>query len=54
MNLILDMNIPKGWVEFFKTHGHKAEHWRDIGNICAANQYKRNKGDFSQLIEQAL
>jgi len=35
MNLILDMNIPKGWVEFFETDGHKAKHWRDIGNISA-------------------
>ncbi|MDF1882275.1 DUF5615 family PIN-like protein [Sulfurimonas sp. MAG313] len=35
MNFVLDMNIPKGWVEFLQTLGHRAIHWRDIGNICA-------------------
>ena len=35
MKLLLDMNIPQGWVEILNKAGHEATHWRDIGDIRA-------------------
>lgn len=35
MKIVLDMNIPRGWVEFLNNAGYEAIHWREIGNIRA-------------------
>ena len=35
MKLILDMNIPQGWVEVLNAAGHEAVHWREIGDVRA-------------------
>jgi len=35
MKIVLDMNIPQGWKEFFEGQGHEAIHWREIGDIRA-------------------
>ena len=35
MNIVLDMNILLNWVEFLESEGHKATHWRQLGDIRA-------------------
>jgi len=35
MKIVLDMNIPQGWVEFLEAQGHEVIHWREIGEIRA-------------------
>ncbi len=35
MKIVLDMNIPQGWMEFLEAQGHEAIHWREIGEIRA-------------------
>ncbi len=35
MKIVLDMNIPQGWVEFLEAQGHEAIHWREIRQIRA-------------------
>jgi predicted nuclease of predicted toxin-antitoxin system len=35
MKILLDMNIPYIWKEFFTNEGYKATHWSEVGNIRA-------------------
>ncbi len=35
MKIVLDMNIPETWIDFFKNAGHEAIHWSNIGDIRA-------------------
>ena len=33
MNVVIDENLPPGWVAYLARHGIRAAHWRDIGQI---------------------
>ena len=37
MKLLLDMNIPPGWVDDLRAAGHEAVHWRDVGDPKASD-----------------
>ncbi len=38
MRLVLDMNLSPEWVGVLESHGFEARHWRDIGEVDAADQ----------------
>ena len=35
MRILIDMNLPPRWVDFFADHGLKAVHWSAIGQLNA-------------------
>lgn len=35
MKIVLDMNIPRGWIKFLNEAGYQTIHWREIGDIRA-------------------
>ena len=35
MRILIDMNLPPRWVDFFANHGLKAIHWSTIGQLNA-------------------
>jgi len=37
MKILLDMNIPLSWKHFLLSAGYEAIHWRDVGDIRAAD-----------------
>lgn len=37
MKILLDMNLPPVWVSYLEAGGHDVKHWREIGDIRAAD-----------------
>ena len=37
MKILVDMNLPPEWVEFFAAHGIEAVHWSMVGNSRATD-----------------
>ena len=35
MRILIDMNLPPRWVDFFANHGLNAVHWSTIGQLNA-------------------
>lgn len=62
MHFLVDMNMPRGWIEVLSRSGHDATYWRDIGVATARDDeimaYARSKGlvvmtrdlDFGELL----
>lgn len=62
MHFLVDMNLPRAWVEVLLRLGHDATYWRDIGMATARDneimEYARSKGyvvmtrdlDFGELL----
>ena len=38
MKILLDMNLPAAWVEFFSSEGIESVHWSTVGRVDAQDK----------------